>query len=123
MTAPARRTLDLAMSESQWQATVIDLARTLGWTCLHHHDSRRQAGVHPDGTAALIGDQDAAGMPDWLFIRERHFFAELKRERGQLTSQQTHVIGALGKAGAEVYVWRPSDWPDVVVALRGRARR
>lgn len=110
------------MSEAQWQATVIDLALTLHWRALHHHDSRRQVGTDENGKPILVGDKDAAGLPDWLFIRERHFFAELKREREQPTAKQQEVLEALRKAGAEVHVWHPSDWPEVVLALTGRWR-
>jgi hypothetical protein len=122
MTAPARRQIDLAMSETQWQQTVTDLALTLHWRALHHHDSRRQVGTTLDGAPILVGDKDAAGQPDWLFIRERHFFAELKAERGKLTATQRDVLEELRHAGAEAYLWRPSDWPEVVVALTGRWR-
>lgn len=118
----ARRTLDLAMSEAQWQATVTDLALTLHWIALHHHDSRRQVGTTRDGKPILVGDRDAAGMPDWLFIRERHFFAELKAEGSKPTARQQHILDGLRRAGAETYLWQPSDWPEVVTALTGRWR-
>jgi hypothetical protein len=122
MTNPARRQIDLAMSETQWQTTVTDLALTLHWRAIHHHDSRRQVGTTEDGKPILVGDKDAAGLPDWLFIRERHFFAELKAEGKKPTAKQLEVLEALRKAGAEVHVWQPSDWPEVVVALTGRWR-
>jgi hypothetical protein len=122
-TTPARRQIDLAMSETQWQTTVTDLALTLHWRALHHHDSRRDVGEDPTtGKRKLVGDKDAAGLPDWLFIRERHFFAELKAEGKKPTAKQLEVLDALRKAGAEVHVWQPSDWPEVVVALTGRWR-
>lgn len=118
----ARRTLDLAMSETLWQATVVDLAIMLGWTCLHHNDSRREVVNQSTGERKLVGDRDAAGLPDWLFLRERIVFAELKREQGKTTPQQDAVIAAIRRAGGEAWVWRPSDWPEVVLALRGRTR-
>lgn len=34
-------------------------------------------------------------------------------EKGKITAEQARWIGALVKARAEVYVWRPSDWPQV----------
>jgi len=120
MTSTARRQIDLAMSETQWQTTVTDLALTLHWTCLHHHDSRREVVNRTTGERTLVGDTDAAGLPDWLFIRERHFFAELKAEGAKLRPAQGRVLDALRKAGAEVHVWQPHDWPEVVVALTGR---
>jgi hypothetical protein len=122
MTAPARRQIDLAMSEKDWQGTVVDLALTLHWRALHHHDSRREVVNQRTGERKWVGDKDAAGLPDWLFIRERHFFAELKAEREQPTATQRQILDELRKAGAEVHLWHPSDWPEVVVALTGRWR-
>jgi hypothetical protein len=123
MTTAARRQIDLAMSETDWQTTVTDLALTLHWLALHHHDSRRQVGTTLDGRPILVGDKDAAGLPDWLFIRERLFFAELKAEGKEPSAAQRQVLDALRKADAEVYVWHPSDWPEVQVALTGRRWR
>jgi len=44
--------------------------------------------------------------------------AELKSETGKLSSVQRDWIAALELAKAEVYVWRPSDWPQVEAVLR-----
>jgi hypothetical protein len=122
---PARRQLDLAMSEKDWQRTVVDLALTLRWRAIHHHDSRRQVGTTLDGQPILVGDKDAAGLPDWLFIRrgDRHFFAELKAEGAKPSPAQLEVLNDLRSGGAEAYVWHPRDWPDVVIALTGRRWR
>jgi hypothetical protein len=127
MTNPARRKIDLAMSEAEWTTTVIGterdrgLARTLGWTCLHVNDSRREV-VDRLGNHQIVGDADAAGLPDWILLRERIVWVELKRERGTMRPTQTAIIAAIRKAGGEAYVWRPSDWPEVVLALTGRWR-
>jgi hypothetical protein len=99
----ARRTLDLAMTEAQWQTVVLDLARTLGWMTYHTHDSRRS---NP-------------GFPDLVLVRDRVIFAELKTERGKLTDDQWSWLATLRAAGAEMWVWRPSDYPSVERILRG----
>jgi len=100
----SRRTLDLAMSEAQWQATVLDLAKRLGWDWYHTHDSRRSL----------------PGFPDLVLLRERVIFAELKTMRGRLSNFQLGWHRGLRNAGAEVYVWRPSDWDEVEQTLRSR---
>ena len=122
----ARHVLDQAMSEAAWTATVIGterkpgLARTLGWTCLHVADSRKEVVVRRTGERRLVGDTEAAGLPDWLLIRDRVLFVELKRQKGKLRPAQTSVLGDLARAGAYVYVWRPSDWEAVQRVLTAR---
>lgn len=100
----ARRQLDLAMSEAQWQRTITDLAETFGWLVYHAYDSRRSE----------------PGFPDLCLVRDRVIFAEIKRQHGRLTDDQARWWWALEQAGAEAYVWRPSDWPEVERTLRER---
>ncbi len=100
----ARRTLHQAMSEQEWQRTITELATTLNWAWYHTHDSRRSP----------------AGFPDLVLTRERVIFAELKRQRGRLTYEQHRWRCQLIEAGAEHYVWRPSDYPQVEQILRQR---
>lgn len=119
MGSPARRALDAAISEADWSKTVIDLARTLGWLCLHIHDSRKEV-VGRDGTRQLVGDRDAAGLLDWLLIRDRVIFLELKTSKGRLRPAQTEVFEALLDAGAEAYIWRPEHFDEAVRVLTDR---
>ncbi len=98
----ARRTLDLTMNEAEWQRTVTDLARTLGYLIYHTQDSRRSA----------------SGFPDLVLVRDRVIFAELKTERGRMTGAQHWWVSTLRVARAEVYVWRPSDYDMVERTLR-----
>jgi VRR-NUC domain len=102
----ARQTLDLAMTEKTWQQTIIDLAHTLGWLTYHTHDSRRSQ----------------PGFPDLVLVRDRIIFVELKSERGKLTADQEKWGWALYDAGAEIYDWRPSDWPQVKRILTRRGQ-
>lgn len=94
-----------ALTEAQWQATVIDAAKALGWLCMHPYDSRRSE----------------PGYPDLTLVRDRVVFVELKSETGRLTPQQHAWIGALNVAGAEVYVWRPADFDAAIETLKRRA--
>jgi hypothetical protein len=120
---PARRVLDLAMSEAQWAATVIGtdklrgLARTLGWTCLHVSDSRKEVIGPGTGERKLVGDSDAAGLPDWLLLRDRQVWLELKKERGKLSVQQQNILWRIHKAGGEAYVLRPCDYSTALALL------
>jgi hypothetical protein len=104
MTTQGRHELDLAMSEAEWQRTVTELATTLEFEWYHTHDSRRSP----------------AGFPDLVLVRERVIFTELKTEHGRLTNSQSDWIHRLHVAGAEAYVWRPSDWPEVERTLQER---
>ncbi len=91
-----------AYSERQFQAQVTELATLRNWVWYHTHDSRRSP----------------AGFPDLVLVRGRRLvFAELKRERGRLTKEQEQWLRTLQATDAEVYVWRPSDWPQVQETL------
>jgi hypothetical protein len=91
-------------SEKEFQAKVIAEAKKRGWKCYHVHFSQASE----------------AGFPDWVFVRERVVFAELKSEQGRLTKDQKAWYHALLNAGAEAHVWRPSDWQLVVETLMRR---
>jgi hypothetical protein len=104
------------VSESAFQRAVLDYARKSKWRCCHFSDSRRQ--VRP---GVFVGDKDAAGFPDIVAIRERVIFIELKAARGRIRPAQLEWLGALEEAGAEVYCWRPADWPTIEHTLRRRA--
>jgi hypothetical protein len=101
----ARQTLDLAISETDFQRLVTELAGMLFWSWYHTHDSRRSP----------------AGFPDLVLVRERVIFVELKTEAGRITQEQAWWLTRLSDAGAEVYLWRPSDFDKVERTLRGRA--
>lgn len=103
---PGLRTT-LKMSEKQFQQQVVDMARALGWMAYHTHDSRRSQ----------------PGFPDLVLVRERVVYAELKTETGKPTFEQTSWIEALKSAGAEVYLWRPSDSDSIENCLKWREDR
>lgn len=94
----------LPQTEKAWQAVVLDLARALGWRAYHTHDSRRSA----------------AGFPDLVLVRDRVIFAELKTATGRLSADQQVWLHELEHAGADVHIWRPSDYDAVVATLRAR---
>lgn len=102
------------VSEREFQAQVIELARQWGWHVVHFHDSRRQSG------GAMVGDSDAAGWPDLTLIRERALFRELKKVGGKVTPDQERMLERLRHAGCDAEIWRPTDW-DLIHKTLGQA--
>lgn len=102
----------LQISESDWQQRVIDLARVLGWR-VHH------------GRPALTGRgwrtpvQGHPGYVDLTLARPgRLILAELKTTTGLLGPEQRAWLAVLRTVpGIEVFVWRPTDWDQVVRIL------
>lgn len=91
--------MPLPVAERDWLQVVRDFARLRSWLEFHVHDSRRSP----------------SGFPDLVCVRgDRMVAAELKNETGKVTPDQAAWLDALGAvAGVEVYVWRPSSWPEV----------
>ena len=90
------------VDEAEFQAEVVRRAKQLGWDAYHPYYSQKSR----------------AGYPDLTLWRERVVWMELKAETGRLRPDQMVVIDALRKAGAEVYVFRPRDWPQIESVLR-----
>jgi hypothetical protein len=117
------------IAEDALQEQVLHIAELYGWLAYHTHDSRRSQ----------------PGFPDLVLIRSPELiFAELKSERGRvrpdqakwlahltgLTVEVENVLAHLTAVGGnsslaiDSYVWRPSDFDDIVARLsRSRARR
>ena len=96
----------LVQPEAVLQDQVIALARLYNWKYYFTHDSRRSP----------------PGYPDLHLVRgTRQVLAELKAQRGRLTSDQTEWLQVLRAIpGNEVFVWRPSDLPQIAAILRRR---
>jgi hypothetical protein len=92
-------------TERQFQDAVVEYGRQCGWLVYHPHDSRRSTFGYPDLTMARRG---------------RVVFAELKTETGRLRVEQQRWLDALQPSGTEVgvFLWRPSDWPEIEQVLR-----
>lgn len=83
-----------AVTEKEFQARVLTLARLNGWKTYHTHDSRRSA----------------PGFPDLVLVRPpRLIFAELKSAKGRLRPEQRVWLEALSGCieAPESYLWRP----------------
>lgn len=98
--------IDLEL-EKDFQRRVEEYARLEGWHVYSVPDSRRVS---------------LSGYPDltmWRVADKRLIFAELKREKGRLRPAQEVILDELRALGkAEVYVWRPSHWDEILETLR-----
>lgn len=106
----------LKMSEAEWQCTVIDLAHVHGWKVAHFRPARTDKGWRTPVSA------DGRGFPDLVLVRDRLLFVELKNDAGRLTVEQRHWLDDLQAAGAQVAVWRPRDFDQVLETLKGGRR-
>jgi hypothetical protein len=107
--------VDVDCTERELQIRVVDLARMYGWMA-----------VHFGGDLHGKAHYDATGFPDLVLIHARRnlvWFRELKSAKGKLTDRQQRWYDRLVEAGANVDVWRPADWPDIVRALSNGAAR
>ena len=101
--------LSSLMTEKEFQAQVVQAAKLLGWLVYHTYDSRRSQAGFPD--LVMIKEIDASNSVCLI--------AELKSERGKLTVEQKEWLNLLSKTkGLFVFVWKPSNWPEIEAALR-----
>lgn len=116
---PTLRKLALAMSESDLQSSIIDLAHLYHWKVAHFRSVQVKK---KDGTTFWQTPvaADGEGWPDLVLVRKaqgegigRVIFAELKKEREKLRPVQVEWLEILILTKrVEVYTWRPSDWLD-----------
>jgi len=102
------------VTEAEFQAQVIDLARYFGWKVMHQRPAQIRTGRW---VTAIQGD---AGFPDLVLARPTAgelIFAELKKEGGRISALQKAWIRTLTATGAETYVWYPSDMLEIITRL------
>jgi len=121
------------MNEAELAKGVEDLLTIFHWTWMHQRPAKTDKGWR----TALTGTQ---GFPDYVAVRKgRLIFIELKSDTGKLSVWQETWLGELRecmKFGAivnskgrvkihekmipsfEVYVWRPSDYDQIIELLR-----
>lgn len=92
------------MTEAEFMQQIIDTARLLKWHVYHTHDSRRSE----------------PGFPDICLVRDRVVFLEVKTETGRVSPAQAEWIAAITAAGGTALVVRPSQWEEIVAALKRR---
>jgi hypothetical protein len=93
---------DAEILEKEWDATLFNskrgLAPATGWKLLYH---------------TLRSKGSRSGFPDRVLVRDRVIFAELKREKTKPTDEQKAWLDGLARAGAETYLWIPSDLNEI----------
>lgn len=105
-------------TEEQFLQKVAELARLLGWRCAHFRRGRAAITRKNRSGWATAVQFDAAGFPDLLLVRDNCIMAiELKSERGRLSSTQREWLLALSQTNALVFVFKPSDWEDIIRCL------
>lgn len=104
-------------SESQFQECVIILARNQGWRVAHFRKVRVQ---RRDGTVFWETPvaADGKGFLDLELVRGKQLIkAELKVGKNKPTEEQEGWIAAYREARIAVFLWYPSDWPEIVKLL------
>jgi hypothetical protein len=102
-----------AITESQFQRQVLELARLHGWITAHFRPGMTRKGRWMTAVAG-----DGVGFPDLVLVRDRVIYAELKTDVGRIRVEQARWIKLLRRAGQEVYVWRPANWQVIEETLR-----
>lgn len=101
-----------AVSEKDFQATVIKAAWMAGWKYYHPPDNKPNA--------AGWSQKIVAGFPDLVLVKPpKMMFVELKRETGETTEEQDEWLQAFRDCGIVSYVWRPSQIVEILKILRG----
>lgn len=96
------------ITEQDFQAAVVDVARMYGWRVHHSRPAMRADG---SWRTPIQGDP---GWPDLALAKGGTLIlAELKSERGALSAGQREWIAAI----PAIRVWRPSDMPEIVALL------
>lgn len=101
-----------AMTEVQWQATVLTHADRAGWMTYYIPDAMwRRAFVSK--IPLHLGNR---GFPDLVLLRgSRLLFRELKRMGGSLSEHQEKWRDALVSAGADWDTWYPNELDTKVI--------
>lgn len=108
------------MTETDFQAGVIEYARLTGWRTAHFRPAMTDKGWR----TPVAGD--GKGFPDLVLVHEKRgllLVRELKSDRGRLTPEQDLWLKALASAGVDVGVWRPKDLPEIEAVLGGKRQR
>lgn len=90
-------------TEREFQAQVVELARTLGFRCVHHMAGKTKAGRWTTPTTEI-------GWPDLTLIRPpRIIFVELKGPTTPIRPGQLQFLELLRQCDLESYLWRSGE--------------
>lgn len=96
------------MKGKELQKAVVDFAHFRSWKVAHFPSVETTTGWRT-GVAA-----DGKGWPDLFLVRDRAVAIEIKGKGDTVKADQEDWHQRLRRAGVEVYVVTPSDWPDNV---------
>lgn len=104
----------LKLSEKAFQHQVEHLAHVFGWRLFHARPAQTQSGRW------LTAQTGHIGFPDLVMAHPSRgvIFAELKSQVGRVSPGQRIWLNVLEAAGAECYVWRPSDFDAIKTRLQ-----
>ena len=111
-----------AWSETEFQKNLIALAQGLGFKVAHFRAVKVQ---RKDGSVyhTTPVQADGKGFCDLVVAGHgRHFFAELKDNRGSVKPEQKAWIDLLRGGGATVFVWKPKQWEEIAALLEKWAK-
>ena len=100
-------------TEWDFQQEVIQAAHDHHWRIFHPSPCKTSRGRWVTASAG------AKGFPDLVLAHPDRgvIFAELKKQDGTVTAEQTEWLLTLTAGGAEAVIWRPSDWPTILDRL------
>lgn len=100
--------------ENDFQKAVLDVLRIYGWTTAHFRPAMTKHGWRTPVSG------DGKGFPDIVACGHgRTIFRELKAAKGRLRPEQTMWLELLERCGADVAVWTPDMWTEIVSDLGG----
>ena len=111
-------TLTFTQTEKAFMRQVIQYASLRGWVAWHDKATNAPRACKRC-KARLDLPRNDPGFPDLILVRRpRVVWAELKAERGRLSTDQRDWLRELAAAGQEVFVWRPSDFEEIQRVLK-----
>ena len=110
--------MKVVITEQDFMGQVIELAHIFHWLCVHFrsvHIQRSNGSTYYQTPVQADGE----GFPDLILLRDKTILAvELKSEKGKVRQTQKEWLEKLARAGIPTYIWRPSDFDDIVKILR-----
>jgi hypothetical protein len=105
----------LELTEAQFQGQLTEVAAYHGWHWLHIEKALNERGYWRTPIRGPLGK----GWPDLVLIKgSRVLFVELKANGKQPTADQRQVLEILSHIpGAEVYVWHPDQFEEIMGRL------
>lgn len=95
------------------QKGIIELAHRHGWRVAHFPPISTTRNGQTYWLTPVAAD--GKGWLDLCLVRDRIVFAEVKGDGDRLKPEQQLWMQTLTMAGAEVWVWTPTDWRTGVI--------